>query len=583
MRIALGNSPRASDDGGDQSPMVQALCAQPHSSVETELTSAVAAYDELPAVSFAAFESFVEFPLPLMTVNDIPLSIPIVSEDAVANFAQRGAAQESPCAGGSTTIVRAALQVEAAQIRFGNPHFLTFVQKLAERAATRLGASGTVTLTFRKLYICRNGVMFMPRKPGPGQFAAFCIQLPSVYEGSRVALSYAGDSIEFEIPEAYHMLYIAFLADAVPNVRPVNKGFKAVLVYDMAASSAPVATIKSPQHAPVDFKAMAERLELAAKAWHRAVLADELRVLAGDQFRVASAKNSRPEQPVLAMALKRMLPLRVLLQKPVSTTESTSSEWQRIVDELRGSDGVRARALFDAFVRAGLDVTIGPGLIDLGSASSSPPLPQTLAIREQGVERCGSQWPDLDLYVDASQVLCTPDVATQRGGGAALSVLYFYPTAAQGTALLHALERECPLDLAELREVCLLDPRVAARKPHVICRIVDDIARSGGASVNAHLAVLVCADPTVDIVALAQQAPPEHTAAVRLLVSAALPTMAASSRRDALAHMLGATRPSDATAATMSDCVGAGDDDDDDDDADTSGADEAGAKRARSR
>ncbi|PTB43843.1 hypothetical protein M441DRAFT_133874, partial [Trichoderma asperellum CBS 433.97] len=138
--------------------------------------------------------------------------------------------------------VRKTLQISAKRISFLNPKWDGFVKDLVLEVIRKLGVPApnrsNVRAELYKHLLYEEGDKFKPHKDTEkidGMFGTLVICLPSEHEGGEVYLQHGKDSLELSTAttSAYGYYYLAWYADVTHEIKPVRKGYRWVLTYNL--------------------------------------------------------------------------------------------------------------------------------------------------------------------------------------------------------------------------------------------------------------------------------------------------------------------------------------------------------------
>lgn len=180
--------------------------------------------------------------LPGLTVAGVgEIALPISIADAQSLIKH---SNQAPYGRGEATIVdtdvRRVWQLEPDEFRLENPKWQSFVRDVAASVKSEFGIKQEVTADLYKLLVYEKGSFFVPHRDtekSHRMFATLVICLPSKHEGGQLVVSHAGQShvVDFNGKTTnYELQYAAFYADCQHEVRPVTKGYRVCLVYNLA-------------------------------------------------------------------------------------------------------------------------------------------------------------------------------------------------------------------------------------------------------------------------------------------------------------------------------------------------------------
>lgn len=139
------------------------------------------------------------------------------------------------------TKVRKTWEIDAAQIRCAHPKWPEIHQSIAESVCRQLGVvngSTHVELQPYKLLSYDEGAMFKPHKDTEkqrGMIGTVVVCLPSYHEGGDVAVSFNGEHriLQTSVNSSYSTSVLAWYGDVLHEVKPVTKGYRIAMTYNM--------------------------------------------------------------------------------------------------------------------------------------------------------------------------------------------------------------------------------------------------------------------------------------------------------------------------------------------------------------
>ncbi|OWK36220.1 2OG-Fe(II) oxygenase [Fimbriiglobus ruber] len=283
------------------------------SSISDQLLQALKAVDR-PG-SFAAAGSG-PAPLPGLEVADFGL-VGLPLNDAQAKQLKK-VCRQAPYGKGEETLVdtsvRRVWQLDADRFSLTNPDWQRYLSVTVETVQRELGLEGQeMESHLYNLLLYEKGSFFLPHRDGEKldrMVATLVVVLPSAFEGGELVVRHDGREqvIDFGTSDRnpFHTHFAAFYADCEHEVRPLRKGYRLCLVYNLALAKSKKA-ITAPR--------TGERVD---------AVADILRAWSDD------------DPPKLAVALEHQYTQDGLV-------------W----DALKGMDRTRAKVLADAATRAG--------------------------------------------------------------------------------------------------------------------------------------------------------------------------------------------------------------------------------------
>lgn len=180
--------------------------------------------------------------LPGLEVKKVgPVGIPI-SEQLAKQIIEQ--ASQAPYGRGEETIVdtdvRKVWQLEPEQFSLNNSEWEGLLEQIVHRVKLTLGVVGTVKSELYKMLIYEKGSFFSPHRDSEkieGMFATLIIALPSPHEGGLLLIQHDGKTQEIDFAQsenAFQIQYVAFYADCQHEIKPVTKGYRVCLVYNLA-------------------------------------------------------------------------------------------------------------------------------------------------------------------------------------------------------------------------------------------------------------------------------------------------------------------------------------------------------------
>lgn len=170
------------------------------------------------------------------------LGLPLYDRDIQA---LKQVARQAPFGKGESTIidtsVRNTWQIDAENVSFAHPSWQEQERAVLDEVCTSLGVYGgpdNVRAEFYKLLIYEEGAFFKPHKDSektPGMFATMVISLPSLHQGGDVVVTLREESktLATATHSAWKSSALAWYADVTHEVRPVEKGTRVVLTYNL--------------------------------------------------------------------------------------------------------------------------------------------------------------------------------------------------------------------------------------------------------------------------------------------------------------------------------------------------------------
>jgi predicted 2-oxoglutarate/Fe(II)-dependent dioxygenase YbiX len=170
----------------------------------------------------------------------LPL-LPVQAEEltALAERAPFGRGQETLV----DTDIRRTWQLAADQVQIGGKHWQQTLDHILDKVADGLGVTDPIEAEFYKLLIYDEGSFFVSHRDTEkteGMFATLVIVLPSPSEGGELVVRHGGREVALDlaVDEPAEAAFAAFYADCVHEVRPVTKGHRLTLIYNLLRKGA---------------------------------------------------------------------------------------------------------------------------------------------------------------------------------------------------------------------------------------------------------------------------------------------------------------------------------------------------------
>ncbi len=179
-------------------------------------------------------------------------------------------AEAAPFGRGDETVVdrevRRTWQVNSARVRIGGRHWEKTLDELVADVALGLGVSGSLAADFYKLLVYDAGSFFVDHRDTekvPGMFATMVLMLPSTHGGGELIVKHAGREVALDLhpEEPSEVGFAGFYADCVHEVRPVTRGFRVTLVFNLRFKDK-----SRPLKAP-DYRVEQARVAEALRNW----------------------------------------------------------------------------------------------------------------------------------------------------------------------------------------------------------------------------------------------------------------------------------------------------------------------------
>ena len=272
------------------------------------------------------------------------IALPLEKRQAAA---LKKRAHQAPYGKGTQTIVdtdvRRVWEIDADQIELTNPDWAGAVKQAIATAQSELGLEKQrLDAQLYKLLLYEPGSFFLPHRDGEKldrMVATLVIALPAVHEGGQLVVRHEGREavVDFAPESRFQTQFAAFYADCEHEIRPVTKGFRLALIYNLTLQRS-----KQPIVAP--------RIRE-----HIAEIADIL-----GHWKVNEAAQPPAEADETGIPTK----LAVVLDHKYSAAGLS-------FDALKGIDRAKADVLFAAAAQSGLDASLA--LVNYWESGSAEP------------------------------------------------------------------------------------------------------------------------------------------------------------------------------------------------------------------
>lgn len=190
-------------------------------------------------------------PMPGLEVDGVgPIAMPVLpyqGEQLVA------AAEAAPYGRGADTLVdetvRRTWQIDTARIRVTDAVWASTLAAIVGDVAEQLGA-GDVRADLYKMLVYDSGSFFVPHRDTEkvhGMFATLVVCLPSPHEGGEMVIRHQAreETIDLRNADVTRVTYAAFYADCMHEIRPILRGHRVCLVYNLVRDGKP---LEAPDH-----------------------------------------------------------------------------------------------------------------------------------------------------------------------------------------------------------------------------------------------------------------------------------------------------------------------------------------------
>jgi hypothetical protein len=194
--------------------------------------------------------------LPGLEIDGLgPIGLPLTAKQAKELIKH---CHQAPYGKGEKTVVdtsvRHVWRMEPDRFSLTNPDWKQFVEKTVAKVQEELGLEKQkLESHLYDLLLYEPGSFFLPHRDGEKldrMVATLVIVLPSSYEGGELVVRHDGQERTIEFLGAddnpFHIHYAAFYADCEHEVRPLRKGYRLCLVYNLTLAKSKK-TISAPR------------------------------------------------------------------------------------------------------------------------------------------------------------------------------------------------------------------------------------------------------------------------------------------------------------------------------------------------
>ena len=219
-----------------------------------------------------------DVPMPRVTVDgvgDLSFPVPQVQIDALIEKAER-----APYGKGTKTLmdssVRDCWQIDAKQVRLAGRTWPDTFKKIMDIVSKGLGlGKGKLDAQLYKLLVYGKGGFFAAHRDTEKvnrMIATLSLSLPTPGEGGAIAISHQGRELVFNMNahDPSELSYAAFYADCLHEARPVTKGHKISLVFNLHIRSG-----KKWSGAP-DYSGLTEKVKACLADWRDHAKVDKM-------------------------------------------------------------------------------------------------------------------------------------------------------------------------------------------------------------------------------------------------------------------------------------------------------------------
>ncbi len=217
-----------------------------------------------------------EAPMPRLEIDDVGLLSFPVPESQVA--AVLSCSELAPYGRGSETIldtsVRKVWQLAPSKLEIGGKSWPKTLRQILSAVADGLGCADVeIAAELYKLLVYDEGAFFKAHRDtekADGMFGTLLIVLPSPHAGGELVVRHAGREVTIDLSggDVDEIAFAAFYADCEHEVRPVTRGNRICLIYNLL-QPLNKGKRKSPLAAPVYDAEVVETADLLKEAFSR--------------------------------------------------------------------------------------------------------------------------------------------------------------------------------------------------------------------------------------------------------------------------------------------------------------------------
>ena len=177
---------------------------------------------------------------PALSVAGVgPVALPLLEAPAKQLI---GAAELAPYGRREETVVDVAVrnswQIDADRVEIAGARWSEALTGIVARVAEGLGVEGAVEAVFYKLLIYEPGGFFLDHRDTekcPGMFGTLIIAPPGLHSGGELVIRHGEREARLDLKSSdpAEASFAAFYADCRHEVRPVQSGYRLVLVYNL--------------------------------------------------------------------------------------------------------------------------------------------------------------------------------------------------------------------------------------------------------------------------------------------------------------------------------------------------------------
>jgi hypothetical protein len=227
--------------------------------------------------------------LPGLEVKSLgPIGLPLTAQTAKELIEH---CDQAPYGQGEKTLVdtsvRRVWRMKPDCFSLTNPDWKRFIDETVRKVQEELGLeSQKLGSRLYDLLLYEPGSFFLPHRDGEKldrMVATLVVVLPSSYEGGELVVRHEGQerTIDFNSLDgsAFHLQFAAFYADCEHEVRPLRKGYRLCLVYNLTLAKSQKKSISAPR-----ISEHIERISPLIREWAKDDTAGKLAITLDHQY-----------------------------------------------------------------------------------------------------------------------------------------------------------------------------------------------------------------------------------------------------------------------------------------------------------
>ncbi|KZM18478.1 uncharacterized protein EKO05_0007675 [Ascochyta rabiei] len=220
--------------------------------------------------NYSAVQRHKQYINPGLYIKDFgTIGLPLSTRDAIAIT---GKCRKAPFGKGDETVINEAVrrtwELDATDYGFGNPDWQPFLETRVQQTIRDLGVQVSAHAQPYKLLLYEEGAHFKAHRDTekvPGMFGTLVVCLPSLHAGGSVHLSHKNKQQEMDTASAsaFDLQILAWYSDVQHEIRPVEKGYRLVLTYNLVQDQS------LPMQTAAALDARHDRLSTLLQTWNK--------------------------------------------------------------------------------------------------------------------------------------------------------------------------------------------------------------------------------------------------------------------------------------------------------------------------